>query len=260
MESNQIVVLIVGLVLLLAGVAFFLAGASVRRRLSSVAGARAAGAGEVAGMAGMSGIGMVELSGTAESGQPLMAPLSNRPCVYYRLKVEERRVRYERSESGHSQRRESWETVADSSQFAPLMIRDGTGEVRVETDGAKVEAIQTVKGAYGAPGYNPSGSGAPGGALGEILGRALSMGTSAGLRSSEWIIPAGESAIVLGTVASTGSGAVITRGEGTLIISTRSKEELTRKYRRHHLLWTAAGACAAAGGVAAGVIALVAMK
>jgi len=52
-------------------------------------------------------------------GEPLMAPLSGRPCAYYDIRVQEYRS------SGKSG---SWHTIIRESQGTDFMLEDGTGK------------------------------------------------------------------------------------------------------------------------------------
>jgi hypothetical protein len=85
--------------------------------------------------------GYVELSG---NGLPLpgtrnLAPLTQRPCVWWRYRVSRRTER----SSGKS-RRETWETVASGTSSIAFLLDDDTGQCVVQPDGAQVVAVEST--------------------------------------------------------------------------------------------------------------------
>jgi len=92
-------------------------------------------------------IGMVELSGSAESPQPLTSYLATIPCVGYRWSVEEHWSRTVtetyRDAKGRTQTRtrheSGWTTVASGEESQPFYLKDDCGLILVRPEGAKVE-------------------------------------------------------------------------------------------------------------------------
>ncbi len=78
--------------------------------------------------------GFVRLEGTARlmPGEPIIAPLSGRPCVWWRYRIEE--------QSGSEDRWESLETETSSAHFE---LADVTGVVLVDPDGADLHGTTT---------------------------------------------------------------------------------------------------------------------
>jgi len=79
--------------------------------------------------------GYVEIAGNARllPGSQNLAPLTQRPCVWWRYKVAKR------TESGSGKaRRSQWQTVASGTSSVPFVLDDGTGECIVQPDGAEV--------------------------------------------------------------------------------------------------------------------------
>ncbi|MEQ8492841.1 MAG: GIDE domain-containing protein [Gammaproteobacteria bacterium] len=78
--------------------------------------------------------GYVELQGHAElmDGDPIHAPLSMRPCVWFRYKVEQRRER----RSGDQ--RSAWRTIEQGVSDYLFYLTDHTGRCAVDPDGAAV--------------------------------------------------------------------------------------------------------------------------
>jgi E3 ubiquitin ligase len=79
--------------------------------------------------------GYVELSGRAIClpGTENLAPLTRRPCVWWRYRVQQRTE----SRSGN-RRREGWRTINQGRSDVPFMIDDGTGRCVVQPLGAEV--------------------------------------------------------------------------------------------------------------------------
>jgi hypothetical protein len=78
--------------------------------------------------------GYVELSGRCralgDTQNP--APLSQRPCVWWRYRIQQK------SESGAAGKRESWTTINSGRSELPFLLDDGTGECIVQPAGAEV--------------------------------------------------------------------------------------------------------------------------
>ena len=92
-------------------------------------------------------IGMTELKGTAEAGEPLTSFLAELPNVIYNWRVEESWSRMvtetytdKDGKSRTRTRRESgWTTVADGGESIPFYLKDDTGAVLIRPEGAKLE-------------------------------------------------------------------------------------------------------------------------
>lgn len=85
---------------------------------------------------GMAQDGYCEFEGTVEAiagGPPIIAPLTQTPCAWYRAKLE----KWERR--GGNQK-SSYTTIQESTSYAPIMLRDATGVCQVFTYGAEVTA------------------------------------------------------------------------------------------------------------------------
>jgi hypothetical protein len=85
--------------------------------------------------------GYVEIGGNARllPGTQNIAPLTQRPCVWWRYRVSKRTERG----SGKG-RRSQWQTVASGTSTVPFVIDDGTGECIVQPDGAEVIPTETT--------------------------------------------------------------------------------------------------------------------
>jgi len=72
--------------------------------------------------------GYVRLEGSAQlmPGEPVLAPLSRRPCVWWRYRIEER------------DRRNRWQRLETDISSAHFELADATGVVLVDPDGAEL--------------------------------------------------------------------------------------------------------------------------
>ncbi len=79
--------------------------------------------------------GYVELAGTARMlpGQPVVAPLSGKQCVWYAFKVERRRTT-----GSAANRRTTWSTVRSGVSDETFAIQDDTGRCVIDPEGAEV--------------------------------------------------------------------------------------------------------------------------
>jgi hypothetical protein len=187
----------------------------------------------VAGELGPGGFAQqMEFKGTARCDTPLTGELSQQPCVYYSMSVEERyeETYTERDAQGNSQTRTRTGSavVASNTQQTRFMLDDGTGSIIVDPDGATIDATKVVDR------YEPYGGG--GGTLragnftfnlGGILGSPRRV---LGYNYRESIIPIGQQLYTLGELNDSG-GAPVLRRQSTpkapFIISVKSEEELT---------------------------------
>ncbi len=85
--------------------------------------------------------GYVELDGRAVPlpGTTNVAPLTQRPCVWWRYRVAKK------VESGSAKhRRQSWQTVASGRSSIPFVLDDGTGQCIVKPDGAEIVVTEST--------------------------------------------------------------------------------------------------------------------
>ena len=75
-------------------------------------------------------MGMVEISGLAVGPYTLIAPITARPCYYYRTVV------WEWKQSGKNKQ---WVKVAGESMHVPFFVDDNTGRLLVDPRGADLD-------------------------------------------------------------------------------------------------------------------------
>jgi hypothetical protein len=79
--------------------------------------------------------GYVELAGRCRplDGTQNLAPLTQRPCVWWRYRIQQK------AETGPSgKRRQSWRTINSGRSAVPFVLDDGTGQCIVQPAGAEV--------------------------------------------------------------------------------------------------------------------------
>ncbi len=133
-------------------------------------------------------LGFVEVAGTAQpDGQPLLSPLTNQPCVFYRYRIEEQRG------SRNSRR---WVTVAEDRSTEPFYIEDPTGRVLIVPMGADARLSKEQVFSNRWPGALPDHVARTLHAIGEPTASWLGPRT---LRCREAFIVPGDPLYVLGT-------------------------------------------------------------
>ena len=85
--------------------------------------------------------GFVRLEGTAQPmpGEPVIAPLSRRPCIWWRYRIEERR---DSRRSGRPASGRHWQSVETDTSSAHFELVDTTGAVLVDPDGAELHGTE----------------------------------------------------------------------------------------------------------------------
>lgn len=83
-------------------------------------------------------LGRVEIAGVARRKEPMLAPLSGVPCVWFRYQIER--------EARSSRNRRSWTTIDEGDSCAwPFYAEDSTGRIRIEPQGASIEVTAQLR-------------------------------------------------------------------------------------------------------------------
>jgi len=173
--------------------------------------------------------GLQEVRGTSLAEGAVTAPLSGRPCMYWRLQVEQ-------------QRRTRWETVLDRREWVPFWIDDGTGRARVEPADADVvvgAAARVRTGVFAHPSAEWS-------ELVERMGPADAPPVHPFLRWREEYLEAGDVLTVVGAARDAAGGWVIESDGETFVVSDRDEKDVLRHHRRVGRRWTLVSAVAVA--------------
>jgi len=85
--------------------------------------------------------GYVELVGRSKAlaGAANVAPLTQRPCVWWRFRIQRRT-----GSNSRGNRRTKWQTVQSGRSEQPFVLDDGTGECIVQPAGAEVLTAETT--------------------------------------------------------------------------------------------------------------------
>ena len=123
-------------------------------------------------------IGLTEVKGDAETPRPLRSYLAEQACVYFSYSIEEEWERWETEtytdDKGNTRTRRvkksGWTTVQSAEERPPFFLRDDTGALRIDPEGAKVEAEHVFSRTVGRgdPLYYGKG---PGGGIVDSTGR-----------------------------------------------------------------------------------------
>ncbi|MGF1524222.1 MAG: E3 ubiquitin ligase family protein [Leptolyngbyaceae cyanobacterium] len=207
-----------GFILLIVGAILFFVQRNQNQRLFSLKSARFMTTAELASTVGAvaNEIGggswrdYVKLWGEVVADPPLYSEHTQAPCVHYSARVrrefEETETTRTNDGSTQSKRQRKSETVTDQRQSIPFWLRDRTGTVKVDPDGADIETISV---------------------LDEF--RAEPSGQTLGYRYQESLLPVGRSVLVVGA-ASDLTGEVIigkpVKSGHKYIISLKDEERL----------------------------------
>ena len=172
----------------------------------------------------------VRLTGVAHPppAGPLKAPYSEKECVYFRTKVEERRLD-SRGSAGRGGRRgrSRWRSRGGEKSHDPFYAGDEEeGRVEIRPDEADATGLRrTVHRRHlGGAGLNVS------------LGN-LQVGAGGDIRVSEWIIPAGETVHAAGRLESAGDGTHrLCSGTTPAVVTTVPPEKFAASRRRRAFL------------------------
>lgn len=186
--------------------------------------------------------GTVSCEGAIQVQQPLIAPCSGKPCVYYEIKVERMWEKTVNTENG-TKTEKGTSTVSTTEQGSQFYVNDGSGPVgvdareKVDTDLTKsFEQAQNVS--YGDLVFGQYSVHVPYSGGDE---------RTTGIRAIEKILPAEGNLFVMGKLA----GGVITKQDGMLgkvLISTKGRDKLVGSTKRNSVLGFALGGVMFVGG------------
>lgn len=186
----------------------------------------------------------VEVKGFIRSNNPMTAQLSERPCVYSKMRVVEKyeETYYEEDEDGNreSKTRRDSTTLADNNIQISFQLEEKTGIIQIDPNGAKIEAIEVVDG-YELPRDQNQGtvSLSFGGFSLTLPSRGFNNNKRIlGYQYNEWILPIDTQIYVLGEVTDSDGTLKIQQPanpEHPFLISHKSEEQLLRfKERKAH--------------------------
>jgi hypothetical protein len=174
---------------------------------------------------------VAELKGLVECGRPLTAEMSGTECVWYRSTVtrEYEESYTERDSDGKTRTgtRRGSENVSTNERRTPFMVRDDTGAVEVDPEGAPVEGVKVLS-------KFEQGDRGPSISIGSFK---LSLGAlgggrrTIGYRLEESALPLGARVYVLGEARDDGGALRVAKPAakgGRFIITVKSEEQLLK--------------------------------
>ena len=130
MSSNKENLLVYSAIGFFAGLSFFFKGFKTLKRKRLIENTPTSKTRSVA-------MGLVEVCGEAVPAETILqSPFSNQDCLYYRYEIEEYR---------RSGKRSRWVTICNEVHGTPFYVRDDTGQVLVDPNGAEVEIPQDTR-------------------------------------------------------------------------------------------------------------------
>lgn len=231
--------LLFGILSLVAAAVLFFVQRNQHNRAFCVRMARSASVAELKTMAqeiakeigGGSWRDYVKVSGEIVCDRPLTAPLSQQPCVYYRMSVQreyEEQVTVRDSEGkSHQETRRSSETMSSNQQSVPFLLQDASGQIEVNLDDTSPETI-TVVDEFQA---EQRGGLISYGGFSLAIGNSMGGRHTLGYRYNEVLLPLHRQATIVANVVDQGSRLVLqkpTEGEKHFIVSLKTAEEITK--------------------------------
>ena len=134
-------------------------------------------------------MGMVEVSGLAVGPYTVVAPITGRPCYYYRTLVWELKQR---------ERKKEWVQIAAECAHVPFFIDDNTGRVLVDPRGADLDLHRDFKDRFSDSLFSTKGP--PPDSVYNFL-TSHGIATNNDLRVEEYCIKPKNSLFILGTLA-----------------------------------------------------------
>lgn len=272
--------IIFGLILSAIGVALFVMSGRAGKRAVLMTGTETKRIGEVSSLVdeiraelpGGDGSGFsefAELKGEVACPSPIVGELSRQPGAIVETSVQ--RVIETRRETRDSDGdvTVSWvkshETLSSNRKESPWFLDDGTGQLRVSVQGAKLE-LEKVVDKFEPPGAVEPGAGQMTigyGGLSFSLGGALSSHTAdrrtVGYKFEERLLPVGRRLYAMGEIADTSDGLVLRKPsdeDRPYLLSLKSEDELVAS-SLSSARWMGIGAAAlGVGGIALVVIGL----
>jgi hypothetical protein len=197
-----------------------------------------------------------EVKGKAVCQNPLASELANAKCVYYSMSITRKweEEYWDTDSEGHRQRRtrQGSDTVASNVRHVPFFVKDDTGEIKVNPEGAEFVAEKVYSNFQ--PGDISGGSISIGSFRLSLSGLNLGSGRrTLGYNYEEIAIPVDSDLYILGEAADAGGLLQIrkpTEKGKKFMISTKSEEELQRSIQGGMTATLIGSIVCAVGGIA----------
>ena len=172
--------------------------------------------------------GLVELNGTVQpTGEPLRSPITQRACVYWRFKVEQRKTQAV-NVGGRPSAQTQWVSLVDDRAFVPCTLKDQSGEVALDLAGAQMVLTNTV--------HTQSG---PFADVAEHLEKLLhdrygkstrGLWFTRSLRFTETLLCPGTPVYVVGLAQQGVGGLKVGSGDDVFVVSDRKAQDVLRRF------------------------------
>ena len=163
--------------------------------------------------------GFVELEGQGRlmDGEPIIAPLTNHPCLWFRYQIE-------RKDTYHTKNgtETKWVTIKQATSDNLFHLDDGTGVCVIDPEGAEITTDEKLVW-YGDSQWPMS---AP------LLGGGTKLLASGGYRYSEWLILAGQPLYVIGQFKTIAPGQLYSVAENTRDLIREWKQDQSKLLER----------------------------
>ena len=192
--------------------------------------------------------GNISCEGAVQVAEPLVAPCSGKPCLYYEIKVERMWEKTENTEDGVKTSKGS-STVSTSEVGSRFYVNDGSGPIGVDAR----EKVDTELTKSFEQAQNVSYGDLVFGSYQVHVPYAGGEERTTGIRAIEKILPTEGNFFVMGKLA----GGVITKQDGMLgkvIVSTKGRDALVGSTKRNAMLGFVLGGIVAVGGVPIGLL------
>ncbi|MFN0070027.1 MAG: E3 ubiquitin ligase family protein [Chloroflexota bacterium] len=136
-----LVLIIVGLILIAMAIGLFYAALSTQRKTAAMSALATSSAGSVISL--YSGE-PAEVRGTLRCESPLTSEFAGEPCAYFSTQLTREYEEQERDSDGRTRWNRKSESIASSTQRVGFTVEDETGAVRVDPEGADIDALQVV--------------------------------------------------------------------------------------------------------------------
>ncbi|MBX3160296.1 MAG: hypothetical protein KF773_30310 [Deltaproteobacteria bacterium] len=222
--------LIIGLIVAAVGVLLAAGGVFVRSRARRVLSVPLGRASDVSRATG----GMASVEGAVRAQQPLAAPCTNTPCVYFHLTVE---AKVKESRGGQTQTR--WKKVGEHQQGSLFAVDDGSGTVLVAgQEGLDGELDQSFSGPP------PGGPGL--GVLASFIAPSLAPNEEVlAFKVTEKVVRSDGKLFALGGAQ---GGRISGIGNKKVLVSTRGRMAMVGSAKKKSLALFIAGALIAGAG------------
>ena len=197
---------------------------------------------------------VAEIKGVVESPNPLKAEMSGTDCIWYRSTVtREYEESYTEKDSNGNTRnatRRGSETVSANERRLPFLVRDSTGTIEVDPEGATMDGERVLSQFE----QGERGASIRVGTFSMNIAAIGSGRRTLGYKLEEWAIPTGRNVYVLGEAKDDGGRLRVGKPgikEGRFLISLKSEEQLVQAAKTGS---TVLGVLSAVFGVAAVVI------